>query len=91
MKASLTRAAATTAVLTAGLLALPLTAMQFTQEVNWGPGDFGAAAALLFGAGMVYHLATRRSRTALQRFAVAALVLAVVGTVWAELAVGLFD
>lgn len=90
MKAPLTRAAATTAGLTVALLMLSLVAMLFSNEVNWGPGDFVAAAALLFGAGMAYHFATRRSRTAFQRFTVAALVLAVFGAVWAELAVGLF-
>jgi hypothetical protein len=64
--------------------------MQFTREVNWGIEDFLSAGILLFGAGMAYSLATRRARSAVQRLAVAALVLAVLGSVWAQLAVGLF-
>lgn len=90
MSASLSRAAATTALATALLLMVPLVAMQFTKEVNWGIGDFVVAGALLFGAGMTYCVAARRARNRMQRFAIATLVLAVLGIVWAELAVGLF-
>ena len=32
---------------TAVLLLVPLVAMQFTRQVDWGPGDFLAAGALL--------------------------------------------
>lgn len=87
---SLPRAAATVAALTALMLLVPLTAMRFTREVAWGIGDFAAAAALLFGAGMAYLLAARRVRTGRQRAAVALGVLFALGLVWAELAVGLF-
>ncbi len=90
MNVPLSRAAATSAAVTAAILMVPLLAMQYTKEVNWGIGDFVAAGALLFGAGMAYFLATRRTRGALQKFVVAVLVLAVLATVWAELAVGLF-
>lgn len=89
--ASLPRAAARVATLTALLLLVPLVAMQFSTEVNWAPGDFVAAGALLFGAGMAWVLATRRARTAWHKVALALLVLMVLATVWAELAVGLFD
>ena len=90
MNASLSRAVATTAAVTAVLLMAPLVAMQFTTEVNWGIGDFVAAGALLFGAGMAYYFGARRTRGPLQTFAVALLVLVVLATIWAELAVGLF-
>ncbi len=91
MHAPLSRAAAKNAVVTLAMLMIPLVAMLFTKEVNWGMGDFVAAAALLFTAGMAYSISVRRTRTAAQRMAVAALVLTVLGTVWAELAVGLFS
>jgi len=39
---------------------------------------------------MTYHLATRHSRSRAHRNVVLLLVLAVLGVVWAELAVGLF-
>jgi hypothetical protein len=91
MSASLLRAAGANAALTLALLLIPLVAMRFTKEVNWGIGDFVAAAGLLFCAGMVYSIAVRRTRTATQRIVLATLVLAVFGTLWAELAVGLFS
>lgn len=87
---SIPRAAARVAARTAMLLLVPLVAMQFTAEANWSPGDFVAAGVLLFGAGMVYVLASRLTRTARQKAVVGALVLAVLAVVWAELAVGLF-
>ena len=87
---SIPRAVARVAVLTAMLLLVPLVAMQFTAEANWAPGDFAAAGVLLFGAGMAYVLATRRTRTTRQKVVVGALVFAVLAVVWAELAVGLF-
>jgi len=90
MNTSLWRAATTNAAITIALLMVPLVAMLFTKEVNWGIEDFVAAGILLFGAGMAYSFAARRARSAAQRIAVAALVLAVLGIVWAQLAVGLF-
>jgi hypothetical protein len=35
---------------TAAILLVPLVAMRFTREVNWGPLDFVAAAVLLLWA-----------------------------------------
>jgi len=72
------------------LLLVPLVAMQFTSEVSWGPGDFLAAAALLFTAGMAYTVCARYVHTTKQRALVGFGVLVILATVWAELAVGLF-
>lgn len=80
-----------TALVTAALLAVPLVAMQFTAEVNWGPGDFVVAGVLLFGAGMLYALAARLASGKAQRVALALSVAAGLALVWAELAVGIFD
>ena len=88
---SLPRAATRVAALTAMLLLVPLLAMQVSAEWRWGPGDFVAAGALLFGAGMAWVLATRGARTTGHKLLVAGLVFAVLATVWVELAVGLFD
>lgn len=38
----------------AGLLLLPLLAMQVTDEVDWNRADFAVAAALLVGVGATY-------------------------------------
>lgn len=43
------------------LLLAPLVAMQFTDEVDWSPGDFVFAALLMGGVGLGLELAVRRS------------------------------
>lgn len=91
MHLSWARAARSMLLVTAALLAIPLVAMQFTAEVNWGLGDFIAAGALLFTAGMAYHLASNVARTARQRLVLVVLIAVIVAIVWAELAVGIFD
>lgn len=73
------------------LLLIPAIAMQFSSEVNWGPGDFLAAAMLIGGAGLGVELAVRFIRTRAAMFAVIAGVLLVVLVIWAELAVGIFN
>jgi uncharacterized membrane protein YfcA len=77
-------------VVTAAILLVPLVAMQFTNEVNWGVGDFITAAGLLIGAGLAYELAARRVQNPRQRVFVAIGVTGVLLLVWAELAVGIF-
>lgn len=74
----------------AALLAVPAIAMQFTGEVNWGPGDFVVAAGLLGMTGLALELAARaRLSRAAKLLAAGGIVLALL-VVWAELAVGLF-
>ena len=77
------------ALLTGALLLLPAIAMQFTNEVSWGPGDFVVAAVLLFSAGSAIVLATRL-RSRVYRFGAIGLVTIALLVIWAELAVGLF-
>lgn len=73
--------------LAAALLLAPALAMQVTEQVNWGAGDFLAAALLLGAAGLGLELAARLPRRA--RLAAGAAVLVAMLLVWAELAVGL--
>ena len=77
------------AAITALLLLVPLVAMQFSSEMSWTGGDFAAAAFLLFVAGVSLVVGTRLAKTRGRRVAVAAAVVLVFLTVWAELAVGL--
>lgn len=84
------QAARQVGLVTALLLLVPGVAMQFTSDVAWGPGDFAAAAALIFGAGMAWVLGSRMARTGAQRGAVGLLVLGALAIAWAELAVGIF-
>jgi hypothetical protein len=75
---------------TGAVLLVPLVAMRFTREVDWGPLDFVVAGILLAGIGSVYVLLTRKLRTAPQRRLVGGGMLLTLMLVWAELAVGIF-
>ncbi len=71
------------------LLSVPLIAMQFTDEVAWGIGDFVFAAALLLGVGWAYELAARTSMNVAYRVAVGVALAAAVLLTWINLAVGI--
>ncbi len=77
------------ALIPALVLLVPLVAMQFTDEVVWGPGDFIVAWVLLAGAGLVYKLATRQAGHVAYRIAAGLAVATALFLVWANLAVGL--
>jgi hypothetical protein len=70
------------------ILLLPLVAMQFTSEVNWGFGDFVVMGALLGGSGLVLELATQKSASLSYRFGATFAVAAAFLLVWVNLAVG---
>lgn len=77
------------ALATAGLLSIPLIAMQFTSEVNWTPGDFIVMGILLFGMGSLFVL-TARMIDKKFRVAIGMMFIAALLWLWAELAVGVF-
>lgn len=72
------------------LLAIPLIAMQFTDEVNWTISDFVIMGILLSGTALVIELILRNVRTFKSRIIFCAIALLVFLVVWAELAVGIF-
>jgi hypothetical protein len=72
------------------ILLLPLLAMQFTDEVNWDLTDFLVAGTLLFGTGLTYQLAARKSGNILYRVALGIAIMAALLLVWINLAVGFF-
>jgi hypothetical protein len=72
----------------AGLLLLPLVAMQFTDEVDWSGGDFLAAALLLGGTGLLIEVAVRQSQDLAYRLASAGALLTALLLLWVNLAVG---
>jgi peptidoglycan/LPS O-acetylase OafA/YrhL len=77
------------ALVTGLVLLIPLIAMQFTDEVDWGLGDFVVMGALLFGMGSLFVLAARKVRE--KYWPVVGIALALVLLyLWAELAVGIF-
>jgi hypothetical protein len=88
-------------VVTAALLALPALAMAFnigvpdpgqgTDGVNWGPMDFATMGVLILGSGLLFEYASSRGGSVAHRAAVGIAVLAGLGLIWVNLAVGMMD
>ena len=78
------------ATITALVLLVPLTAMQFTTEVLWGPGDFLVAGCLLLITGIGIVLVARHVTRPAHRAALIGVLVVALALVWAELAVGIF-
>ncbi len=74
----------------AGILAIPLIAMQFSDEVDWSLSDFVIAGVLLLGTGLIIELVISKVRGTANRLAICAAVLLALFLIWAELAVGVF-
>lgn len=77
------------ALATALILLVPLVAMQFTNEVDWGVGDFIVMGALLFSIGFSYVLATRYISNIVFKIAIGFALGTTLFMIWANLAVGL--
>lgn len=77
------------ALATASVLMVPLVAMLFTNEVNWGLFDFIVMGILLFGTGFTYLLISRISDSIAYRTAVGVAVVAGLLLIWMSLAVGI--
>jgi len=85
---TLTKSLTRLALATAGLLLIPLVAMQFTKEVVWTQSDFVIAGVLLFGAGLTYVLVSRLGTNSAYRLGAGVAVAAGLLLVWGNLAVG---
>ena len=83
------RRAARVAVVTAVLLAVPLVAMQFTDEVVWTLSDFVFAGVLLAGTGLAFEAARTKVTDVTYRAAVGLALAAAFLLVWANGAVGI--
>ena len=71
------------------ILALPLVAMQFTDEVNWDAVDFALAAALIAATGIAFELAAKRSSSTTYQMAVGVALGAAFLLIWVNAAVGI--
>ena len=71
------------------LLLLPLVAMQFTDEVEWGKTDFLLMGAMLFGVCGLYELAAKMTGSVAYRAAVVVAVGTAFILIWINLAVGI--
>jgi hypothetical protein len=88
-------------LITAAVLAVPALAMAFqlaipdpgsgTDGVNWGPMDFAVIGVLVLGSGVLFEYASARAGTVAHRAAVGIAVLAGLGLIWVNLAVGMMD
>jgi hypothetical protein len=88
-------------LVTAAVLAIPALLMAFdisvldpgsgSEGVNWGPLDFAIIGVLVLGAGLLYEYASSRGGGTAHRMAVAIAVLAGLGLIWVNLAVGFMD
>jgi hypothetical protein len=74
----------------ASILAIPLIAMQFTNEVQWDLRDFVAAGILLLSTGLAIELVIRNMKTGTSRTVVLIVILLALFLIWAEMAVGIF-
>ena len=83
---NLNRYRAIYAVLAGALLALPLVAMQVTDDVDWSSTDFIAAALLLLGMGIGIELAVRLAPSRVMRACGVALSILTIVFVWGLLA-----
>lgn len=75
---------------TAIILSIPLTAMQFSDEVNWDLADFLIIGLLIMGLGSAFIIIARRLKTLRSRVITACLCGLMLLWLWAELAVGVF-
>ncbi|NNF04359.1 MAG: hypothetical protein HKN17_07830 [Rhodothermales bacterium] len=73
------------------LLAIPAVAMQFSDQVVWGPEDFIVAAVLLFGSLTAYEFVSRMNVDAAYRTGLAVGIGALFLLLWVNGAVGITD
>ena len=74
----------------AGILFVPLLAMQFTDQVNWTVADFMVAGALLMITSVLIELVLRKVTATKYRIALCVTLLVGLILILIELAVGLF-
>jgi hypothetical protein len=71
------------------ILMIPLVAMQFTGEVNWGILDFAVMGTGLMSIGLVYELIVRKSNQKTYRIAFGVAIAAIFLLFWINGAVGI--
>jgi len=90
LKPNLKQRLITVFAIVAFILAIPLVAMQFTNEVDWKLPDFVIMGTLLTVTGLAIEMVTRKVKSTQWKFIICAVILFVLFLVWAELAVGIF-
>lgn len=80
----------TVLVIVSFLLAIPLIAMRFTAEVQWGLMDFVVAGGLLLSVGLLIAFVMNQPVFQKYRWVIISSVVLVFLLLWTELAVGVF-
>ena len=75
---------------TAGILAVPLITMQFSDEVNWDFTDFIVAGILLLVMGSLINLTRITVEAKKYKTLLIVVLVLLLLLIWAELAVGIF-
>ncbi len=70
------------------ILLLPAAGMLVTDEVNWGPGDFGFGALLVIGAGSTFELMVRTTQSRIYQVAVGVALATTFVLLWSNAALG---
>ncbi len=86
---SLTQSILWLALVTGGILLIPLIAMQFTNEVVWTLSDFIFAGILIFGTGLAYKLVTTKTGELVYRIAIGFALFTGLFLIWVNGAVGI--
>ena len=72
------------------ILLIPVIAMQFSKDVDWGPMDFAVAAGLLLLLALSIEWVLRKFKAVNHRLIMIILAIIIFLLFWAELAVGIF-
>lgn len=78
------------AAFVAGVLCVPLIAMQFSSEVKWTTLDFVVAGCLLLTTALAIDWVLHKVVTPKRRFFFIFVIAAIAYLVWVELAVGIW-
>ena len=76
-------------LLTVILLLVPLTAMQFTNEVEWTFFDFTVAGILLMGTGLSFVFLANKANNKIYKIAIGLTLGTALLMIWSNLAVGI--
>lgn len=72
------------------VLFLPLLAMNFTSEVNWGVFDFVFAGILLYSGSIAIEYIFQKANRNILKVLYSAAIISILILIWAQLAVGIF-
>ena len=76
-------------IITLTILLIPFIAMQLSDEMDWDETDFIVIGMLIFTAGLLYELVTKKVKDGRSRLIIGSVIAIAVLYLWAELAVGI--